>query len=251
MRKPGFPVRAALLRLLLVAALSGCQATQYQPIAPAGGFGEMQLEGNIWRIRFMHNAFTTRETAQSYWLYRAAELTLSKGYDGFEVLSMIGRLRSSGDALSRTSSLLIEGEIRMLKQPFESIPPKSYNAQALIAVLDPYVTGAKSGPTTVSSKVEAPPSSADGLRLQMMYSIPCPGSSSASGQADCEPEAARRAAKPAAAPVEKPKPAAVVVRPRAPPVAAETEPPLKRTGPCVIKPVMTDEDLVNCGARPR
>jgi hypothetical protein len=26
---------------------------------------------------------------------------------------------------------------------------------------------------------------------------------------------------------------------------------LKRNGPCVIKPVMTDQDLVNCGATPQ
>jgi hypothetical protein len=28
------------------------------------------------------------------------------------------------------------------------------------------------------------------------------------------------------------------------------EPQLKRSGPCVIKPVMSDQDLVNCGATP-
>lgn len=31
-----------------------------------------------------------------------------------------------------------------------------------------------------------------------------------------------------------------------PPVEAQ----LKRSGPCVIKPVMSDQDLVNCGATP-
>jgi len=28
-------------------------------------------------------------------------------------------------------------------------------------------------------------------------------------------------------------------------------PPLKPNGACVIKPVMSDQDLVNCGATPR
>ena len=168
MRDERFPIKMALFRLLLVAALSGCQATQYQPAAPTGGFGEVELDGNIWRIRFMHNAFTTRETAQSYWLYRAAGLTISKGYDGFEVLSQTGRVRSSGDGLSRSTALLIEGEIRMLKKPFESIPPKTYNAAALKAVLDRYVAGAKGGPPPVLSKAQTPPSSPDGLRLKMM-----------------------------------------------------------------------------------
>jgi len=58
-----------------------------------------------------------------------------------------------------------------------------------------------------------------------------------------EPQVPRLAPKPAATPV-----AAV----RAPqPVMEATRPPLKKSGPCDIKPVMTDQDLVNCGATPR
>lgn len=224
----------ALFRLLLVAVLSGCQATQYQSAAPRDGFGEVELEGNIWRIRFMHNAFTTRETAQSYWLYRAAELTMSKGYDGFEVLSQSSRARSSGDMLSRSSAFFIEGEIRMLKKPFESVPPRTYNAEALRTVLDPYVMGAKGEPT-VAMRIEMPPSDKDGIRLRMMYAIPS------------DPPA--RSTQPAAAPAERPKPAPIVLR-RAPSIV-EVEPPLKPTGPCEVKPVMTDQDLINCGARLR
>ncbi|PYQ25237.1 MAG: hypothetical protein DMF56_27940 [Acidobacteria bacterium] len=250
MRKERLPIKMALVRLLLVAALSGCQATQYQPAAATSGFGEVELDGNIWSIRFTHNAFTTRETAQSYWLYRAAELTISKGYDGFEVLSQIGRVRSHRDVLTRGGALLMEGEIRMLKKPFESMPPKTYNAEALKAVLGPYVTGATSGPTPVASKAEMPSSGSDELRVKMMSSIPCDGSASAPGQADCRHEADRRAAEPAAAPVGKPKSAPVVVRSQAPPVA-DTKPALKQTGPCEVKPVMTDQELVNCGARVR
>jgi hypothetical protein len=50
------------------------------------------------------------------------------------------------------------------------------------------------------------------------------------------------------------KPAAPAARP-APPTAAaqppEVRPMLRKTGACEIKPVMTDQDLVNCGATPR
>ena len=232
MRKEGLPIKQTLFCVLLIAALSGCHSTQYRPATPSGGFGEVELDGDIWRIRFTHNAFTTRETATSFWLYRAAELTLSKGYDGFEVLSQVSRSRSSGDGLGKTSSLLIEGEIRMLKKPFESVPPKTYNAEALKAVLDPYVAGAKSEPAPVLFRAETPPPSPAGLSLKMTYSIP------------------EEPAKPAATPPVKPKPAPIVARPQAPPVA-QPEPSLKRTGPCEVKPVMTDQDLVNCGARVR
>lgn len=219
---------AVLLRVLLAAALAGCQATRYQPIAPAGGFGEIELEANVWRIRFMHNAFTTRETAQSFWLYRASEIALSKGYDGFEVLSQTSRERSSGDTLNRTSALLLEGEIRLLKKPFESVPPRSYSAEALIAVLGPYVTGGTAAYTPVSSKAETPLSispaassslsGSDALKLKMMDSL------------------------------GKQAPAPVLPRQ---PSRAGVAAPLKPTGPCNVKPVMSDQELVNCGARVR
>jgi len=45
--------------------------------------------------------------------------------------------------------------------------------------------------------------------------------------------------------VESPKPAAVA--PEKPKPAARVEMP-KRSGPCVVKPVMSDEDLINCSA---
>jgi hypothetical protein len=62
----------------------------------------------------------------------------------------------------------------------------------------------------------------------------------------------------AAAPAVEPQKPAQVVEPQIPrmtqPTAMAQEPPrprLKPDGPCVIKPVMSDQDLVNCGATPR
>lgn len=94
------------------------------------------------------------------------------------------------------------------------------------------------------------------------------------------PEKAPEPPAPVAAPVEPPKPEPVVVEapkpapqvvepreprvakpappaaPKPPPVQAARSaeprlPPLRVNGPCVIKPVMSDQDLVNCGATPR
>jgi hypothetical protein len=68
----------------------------------------------------------------------------------------------------------------------------------------------------------------------------------------------------AAVPVQKPQPPVLqVVEPQLPravksaaPAAQQVSQPapqplLRKTGPCEIKPVMTDQDLVNCGATPR
>ena len=60
-----------------------------------------------------------------------------------------------------------------------------------------------------------------------------------------EPQIPRMAPKPSATPV-------AAVRPQQPVVAMEEKrPPLRKSGPCEIKPVMSDQELVNCGATPR
>jgi len=84
-------------RLLIAAAaasalaLASCEtATPYQPIAPgnhtSGGYSEQRVEPNRWRVTFSGNSLTSRETVETYLLYRAAELTLAQGYDWFSLV---------------------------------------------------------------------------------------------------------------------------------------------------------------------
>ena len=62
---------------------AGCATpTPYQPADPYG-FSEQQLEDDRFRVRFSGNALTDRDTVENYLLYRAAELTLARGYDYF------------------------------------------------------------------------------------------------------------------------------------------------------------------------
>lgn len=83
-------------RLLTVALtltatmLGGCTtATPYQPYiaerAPGvhGGYSEQQLAPDFFLVRFHGNELTSRERVEAYLLYRAAELTLQRGYDWF------------------------------------------------------------------------------------------------------------------------------------------------------------------------
>lgn len=51
------------------------------------GYSETRLEENRYRLSFAGNDITPRETVENYMLYRAAELTLSDGYDWFEVVN--------------------------------------------------------------------------------------------------------------------------------------------------------------------
>jgi hypothetical protein len=83
---------AALAAVLaLGAALAACAtATPYQPNIPgqsvSGGFSELRLEPDRFRVTFAGNSLTSRETVEGYLLYRAAELTTQQGYDWFEIV---------------------------------------------------------------------------------------------------------------------------------------------------------------------
>ena len=74
------PIAAAL-------ALAACAtATPYQPLrGSSGGFTEQRIEANRYRVAFIGNDYTSRQRVENYPLYRAAELTLANGYDGFTI----------------------------------------------------------------------------------------------------------------------------------------------------------------------
>jgi hypothetical protein len=76
------------LVLALVLGLSACAtATPYQPLSTtaqqAGGYSETRVENDRWRVSFSGNSLTSRETVETYLLYRSAELTQAQGYDWF------------------------------------------------------------------------------------------------------------------------------------------------------------------------
>jgi hypothetical protein len=80
------PILAAVAALML----SGCvTATPYQPATKhtdAEGYTEQRLQDDRWRVTFSGNEVTSRQTVDSYMLYRAAELTLDSGFDWFETV---------------------------------------------------------------------------------------------------------------------------------------------------------------------
>ncbi len=75
-----------------VALLAACVSpTPYQPLAThgtaTGGYSEQRLEDNRYRVTFSGNEMTSRQRVENYLLYRAAELTLQAGYDGFTMVA--------------------------------------------------------------------------------------------------------------------------------------------------------------------
>jgi hypothetical protein len=85
-------LRAAAAPLAALSLLAACAtATPYQPLgvrgAASGGYSEQRLEENRYRVSFTGNEFTSRQRVENYLLYRAAELTLQAGYDGFTMVT--------------------------------------------------------------------------------------------------------------------------------------------------------------------
>jgi hypothetical protein len=80
--------RAVVLGLAMVGVLGACGGapTPYQPAADGYGYSEQQIEDNRYRVTFAGNDLTKSDTVQNYLLYRAAELTLDRGYDYFTVV---------------------------------------------------------------------------------------------------------------------------------------------------------------------
>jgi hypothetical protein len=79
-------LRSALIPLLL--GVAGCEtATPYQPLmrdgqAP-GGYTDSQIAPDRFRVSFQGNSMTSRDTVETYLLYRAAQLTVQRGFDWF------------------------------------------------------------------------------------------------------------------------------------------------------------------------
>ena len=142
--------------------LAGC-ATGYKRMnafSISGGFTDKDLGKDVWRVEFSGNGYTTSETAQCFWLYRCAELTLEKGFDGFEILSDV-RLTQTlppeqafgpGDLRARpvqyypifiptddSGKPYIQADILLLKGEVTSEPPKRFDAHRLKAALAPHV----------------------------------------------------------------------------------------------------------------
>lgn len=77
----------ALMAVLLLAACA-VRPTSYQAVGEASryGYSDEQIDARTWRVRFAGNSATDRGRVEDYLLYRAAEIAVAAGADGFVVL---------------------------------------------------------------------------------------------------------------------------------------------------------------------
>jgi hypothetical protein len=67
--------------------------------AGQAGYAETRLSDAAWRVEFVGDDFTSRETIETYLRYRSAELTIDNGYDWFA---------SSTAEVSEESEIIVE-----------------------------------------------------------------------------------------------------------------------------------------------
>lgn len=83
---------AKAIKLITAFSLSlfvlGCSTpTTYGPAEDGKGYSERQTESDRYRVSFAGNSLTSRETVESYLLYRAAEVTLQSGNNHFRIVT--------------------------------------------------------------------------------------------------------------------------------------------------------------------
>ena len=80
-------IRFAALIVAASLGLSACgTATPYQAAVDGKGYADQAIEEDRFRVTFTGNTLTPRETTENYLLYRAAEVTLQRGFDHFIVV---------------------------------------------------------------------------------------------------------------------------------------------------------------------
>lgn len=128
---------------VLSVVLAGC-ATAYQKVGYSGGFDEVRLSENMYRVSVQGNGYTSDERAYQIMLLRASELTLSSGFQKFVLLDEDKRVQqdlvSDGNfgvnTINRPRGSLV---VRML--PAEDETLGAFDAAIIAAELGPKLKG--------------------------------------------------------------------------------------------------------------
>lgn len=98
--------RVFLLGVVTIALLAGGCASTYKPNGSfsGGGFEDIELAPNYFRITFKGNAHTGQEKAHDFALLRAAELMSSRGCSAFEVVKSNSEVHEASIYIPQTQS---------------------------------------------------------------------------------------------------------------------------------------------------
>jgi hypothetical protein len=129
------PVYLTLTLLAITLGLSGC-ATGYGPSGFSGGYEDMKIQDNIYRVSFTGNAYTNKREAADFAMLRCAELTLENGAKYFAVVTESDDSQTFVDTTPRSSSTTYNAYSNSLNTQyyggetiFYSKPSSSYTIQ--------------------------------------------------------------------------------------------------------------------------
>ena len=91
---------AAVISILLF--LHGCTATPYQSHAYSGGYSEIQLGENTFKVSFHGNGYTSMQRATDFAMLRSAEIALLSGCRYFSVIDENSTVSSSSYSMPTT-----------------------------------------------------------------------------------------------------------------------------------------------------
>lgn len=130
-----------ILIALCICGTSACGAIyKPSPFWGASGYSSKDVDERTVRVSYLTGATADANTAKTYALYRCAELTLERGFDGFIVLQ--GDANSIGGPYGYTTSSTIVMQMFKGDQSAQHLPEKNggvYYAGALMKRLEPRI----------------------------------------------------------------------------------------------------------------
>lgn len=72
-----------LLAIVSFSILASSCATTYQPLSEMGGYRDLELSQENYNVSFYGNGYTSSDTAYLFFLTRAAEIALERGFEYF------------------------------------------------------------------------------------------------------------------------------------------------------------------------
>lgn len=125
-----------ILIIALALTLVAC-ATTYQPKGLSGGYSEIQLDPTTVRVTFEGNGYSTRSTVESYLIYRAAEVTVERGFDWFTVHEREGE--TEWHPKYGNTGVMSTAVIKMHRGQKPEGILRSYDARSVIATMGPSI----------------------------------------------------------------------------------------------------------------
>ena len=103
---------SVFLFAVCIFGLQGC-STPYQSLGFGGGYTDMRLNENTFKVSFRGNGYTSTDKVQNLLLRRCAELTLQSGYKYFVMLAATSSDDQSEYTTPTTAQIFGSEDMRM------------------------------------------------------------------------------------------------------------------------------------------